>query len=69
MRLQASPGLTFWYHIALLGILMIPNSIYYFLFEVLDIRKPYLLPVSTMVTVLLVLINIKWEIFCRRRKL
>lgn len=62
MRLQVSPGIAFWYHISLLGIMLLPISIYYFLFEMLDIRKEKLLTAATVITVLLVIVNCRWGI-------
>ena len=38
MRLQISPGMQFWFHFSILGLLIIPVGMYGFLFCVLEIQ-------------------------------
>ncbi len=62
MRLQVSPGIPFWYNISLLGLFMIPISIYYFFFSMLDIKKKWLLDICVVFSCVAILLNYKWDI-------
>lgn len=62
MRLQVSPGIPFWYNISLLGLFMMPISIYCFVFSILDIRRYTLLIVSGIVSGVAILMNYFWDI-------
>ncbi len=62
MRLQVAPGIPFWYNISLLGLFMMPISIYYFIFSVLDIDKSKLLGICGVISAIAILCNYFWDI-------
>lgn len=62
MRLQVNPGIPFWYNVSLLGLFLMPISIYYFLFSVLDIKKYIVLKISGVLSCIAIFANYMWDI-------
>ena len=58
MRLQISPGMQFWFHFSILGLLIIPVGMYGFLFCVLEIQgKQKLLNICMLASIVTLLLN------------
>lgn len=57
MRMQLYPGIAFWFNVSLLGLLLMPVCIYFFLFFVLNIRRYYFLIAVTVITCIVVVCN------------
>ena len=49
-RLKIYPGVHFWYSVSLLGLLMIPVYIYYFLFQIVGIKNQSVLLIYSLVS-------------------
>lgn len=62
MRLQAAPGMEFWFHVSLAALLLIPVFVYFFLFTVLGIRLNGMLFLYGLITVAAVIVNSKVSI-------
>lgn len=63
MRLQVMPGIRFWFHVSILGLLLIPDCIFFFLFYILEIDKRRQLCIISLVNVVMAVINVIWEPF------
>lgn len=62
MRLQINPGMQFWFHFSILGLLIIPIGMYGFLFCVLEIQgKRKLLVICMLASVAAALLNVYTE--------
>lgn len=57
MRMQLHPGIHFWFHVSLLGLLLLPIVIYSFLFCIIDINRYSMLGIWGVLTVAGVLMN------------
>lgn len=57
MRLQLKPGAHFWFQISLLGLLLLPVCMYFFLFQTLEMSKKTFLNVYTVITVVVAAVN------------
>lgn len=57
MRMQAEPGMAFWFQFAFLGLMLVPVAVYSFLFEIMEIKKKNLLFLAAGVSVVIFLIN------------
>lgn len=57
VRMEVYPGVGFWYGLSMIGLLMIPPFIYYFLFDVIDMKRQKLLIGFFVVSGLVGLIN------------
>lgn len=62
MRLQLKPGIEFWFNISILGLVLIPLSITYFLFYILKIKSPIFKMIQFFLTVLAAVVNSIWGI-------
>lgn len=56
-RLKIYPGVHFWYSVSLLGLLMIPVYIYYFLFQILGIQNQLVLLIYSLVSFFIAVAN------------
>ena len=63
MRLQVMPGIRFWFHVSIFGLLLIPGCIFFFLFYILEIDKRRQLCIISLVNVVMAVINVIWEPF------
>lgn len=57
MRMQMRPGVHFWFHLSILGLLLMPLAIYCFLFYILDIKRYGMLVEWAVLTVVGVVTN------------
>lgn len=58
MRMQLAPGGDFWFQVSLSGMLLIMVSMYFFLFEILQIRKKNILYAGLGITIAAVVLNV-----------
>ena len=63
MRLQVMPGIRFWFHVSIAGLLLIPGCIFFFLFYILEIDKKRQLCMIAVVNAVMAAINVIWEPF------
>ncbi len=56
-RLKIYPGVHFWYSVSLLGLVMIPVYIYYFLFQILEIQNQSVLFMYSLVSFFIAVAN------------
>lgn len=57
MRMQVEPGMDFWFRLTFLGILLVPISVYAFLFEIMGIQKKVLIATSLVISVVVFIVN------------
>lgn len=57
MRMDLQPGNNFWFHVSMLGVLLLPIAIYGFLFCMLDIKRYNMLGIWALLTIAGVIMN------------
>lgn len=63
MRLQIGPGINFWFHISIFGLLLIPTAIFLFIYEIADVKRSKFLFFNNLMVVVLNVLNIGWSLF------
>lgn len=63
MRLQVMPGIRFWFHVSIIGLLFMPICIFYFLFYIIEIDKRRQLCFIAVLNTVIATVNVIWEPF------